>query len=166
MDAVEELLERNRAYTAGFSKGDLASPPAKGVAVVACMDARMDIHKILGAQEGDLHVIRNAGGIASDDALRSLLISQRLLGTKTVLVIQHTGCGMLSLREEEVTQQVEQETGKPLPFRLHAFGELKQETIAAVNAIRSASFLPHRDDVRGFIYDVRTGHLEEVETST
>ena len=126
------------------------------------MDARMDIHRILGVQEGDVHVIRNAGGVASDDALRSLLISQRLLGTEAVMVIQHTGCGMLTLQEDEVTTQVEQETGQPLPFRLQAFGDLEQETLAAVERIRSAPFIPHRDQVRGFIYDVETGQLREV----
>ena len=166
MDPIEELLQNNRTYAAGFDKGHLASPPARGIAVLACMDARMDVHRILGVQEGDVHVIRNAGGIASDDALRSLLISQRLLGTKAVIVIQHTACGMLTLAEDEVTEEVERETGESLPFRLHAFGELEQETAAAVKAIRSARFLPHRDDVRGFIYDVQTGHLREVEAST
>ena len=166
MDAIEQLLQKNRAYATGFDKGDLASPPVKAVAVLACMDARMDIHRILGVQEGDIHVIRNAGGIASDDALRSLLISQRLLGTKGVLVIQHTGCGMLTLPADEVTDQVERETGEGLPFRLQAFGELEKETAAAVQTIRSAAFLPHRDDVRGFVYDVKTGLLQEVEVST
>lgn len=162
MDAIEELLQNNRKYAAGFDKKQLGSPPAKGIAVVACMDARMDIHRILGVQEGDVHVIRNAGGVASDDALRSLLISQRLLGTEVVMVIQHTGCGMLALQEDEVAAEVERETGQPLPFRLHAFGELEQETLAAVERIESSSFLPHRDHVRGFVYDVETGQLREV----
>lgn len=165
MGNIEELLQNNRTYASSFDKGDLPSPPAKRVAVVACMDARMDIHRILGVQEGDVHVMRNAGGVASDDALRSLLISQRLLGTESVMVIQHTGCGMLALREDEVVEQVERETGQPLPFRLHAFGDLQDETAHAVERIRSAPFLPHRDDVRGFIYDVQSGELREVETA-
>lgn len=163
MDAIEELLQRNSRYAADFDKGHLASPPAQEVAVLACMDARMDIHRILGVSEGAVHVIRNAGGIASDDALRSLLISQRLLGTKAVMVIQHTGCGMLGLPEDEVREQVERETGQALDLRLHAFGELEEETAAAVTRIRSSVFLPHRDQVRGFVYDVKTGRLREVE---
>lgn len=162
MNVVEQLLQNNRAYAQGFDKGELSSAPAKAVAVVACMDARLDIHKILGLREGDAHVIRNAGGIVSDDALRSLLISQRLLGTKAVVVIQHTDCGMLTMREEELRREVEEETGEPLPFRLQAFGDLERETVEAVARIRSARFLPHRDAVRGFIYDVATGALREV----
>lgn len=162
MDTIEELLENNRRYVRLLDKNGLPSSPQKGVAVVACMDSRLDIHKIIGLDEGDAHVIRNAGGVASDDVLRSLLISQRLLGTHAVLVIHHTDCGMLTLREEEVRREVEEETGEPLPFWLHAFSELEQETTRAITRIREASYLPHRDAVRGFIYDVETGLLREV----
>ena len=162
MDIVEQLLQNNQAYSQRFDQAELASAPAKAVAVVACMDARLDIHKILGLQEGDAHVIRNAGGLVTDDALRSLLISQRLLGTRAVVVIQHTDCGMLTMREEEVRREVEEETGEPLPFPLLGFADLERETATAVTRIRSAGFLPHTDAVRGFIYDVATGSLQEV----
>lgn len=165
MSIIDQLLENNRVYADGFEKGDLPALPARSVAVLACMDARLDIHKILGLAEGDAHVIRNAGGIASDDALRSLLISQRLLETRAVVVIQHTDCGMLTLPEDEVRRQIETETGERLPFPLHAFSDLQQETRRALTRIRATSFLPHRDDVRGFIYDVATGSLREVPAS-
>lgn len=165
MSLVDKLLENNRAYAQAFDKGDLASPPTKHVAVLACMDARLDVYKILGLTEGDAHVIRNAGGIASEDALRSLLISQRLLGTRAVVVIQHTDCGMLTLSEDEVQSQIETETGERLPFRLHAFSDLEQETRRAMTRIKAASFLPHRDEVRGFIYDVGAGSLREVRAT-
>lgn len=165
MAVIDELLKNNRAYARGFDKGGLPSAPAKRVAVLACMDARLDIHKILGLDEGDAHVIRNAGGVASDDALRSLVISQRLLGTEAIVLIHHTDCGMLSLPEEEVQQQIEQETGRRLPFRLQAFSDLERETKQALRRIGGAAFLPHLDDVRGFVYDVRTGALEEVDAS-
>lgn len=162
MSLIDRLLENNRTYADGFDKADLPAGPARGVAVVACMDARMDIHKILGLAEGDAHVIRNAGGIATDDALRSLLISQRLLGTRAVVVIQHTECGMLTVSEDEVQRQIETETGERLPFRLHAFSDLERETRRTLTRIKTASFLPHRDEVRGFIYDVGMGTLREV----
>jgi len=165
MEIIDELLENNRAYAGGFEKRDLPSTPARSVAILACMDARLDIHKILGLNEGDAHVIRNAGGVASDDALRSLVISQRLLGTASIVLIHHTDCGMLSLPEEDVQEEIERETGRRLPFSLQAFSDLEREAVRALRRIRDAAFLPHRDDVRGFIYDVRTGALEEVETS-
>ena len=163
MDVIEELLENNRRYVRQFDKGALSSSPQKRVAVLTCMDARLDVHKILGLHEGDAHVIRNAGGIASEDALRSLVISQRLLGTDAVVVIHHTDCGMLTLPEDEMRREVEEETGQPLPFGLHAFSDLQQETISAIMRIREAPFLPHRDPVRGFIYNVETGLLREVD---
>lgn len=165
MDAIEELLGNNRGYAQAFDKGALGSRPSKRVAVLACMDARLDIHKILGLQEGDAHVIRNAGGVASEDALRSLLISQRLLGTEAVAVIHHTDCGMLTVREDEVRREVERETGEPLPFSLQAFSDLERETALAIRRIEEAPFLPHRGAVRGFIYDVKTGALREVKES-
>ena len=165
MNLIEELLQNNRSYARDFAGAELGAPPAKGLAVLACMDARVDVHKILGLQEGDAHVIRNAGGVASEDALRSLLISQRLLGTHTVVVIQHTGCGMLKLPEDEVRRQVEEETGEPLPFPLQAFTDLEGATRQAVERIKSAPFLPHREVVYGFVYDVATGALKEVVTS-
>ena len=162
---IDELLDNNRVYAEGFEKGHLPSAPARSVAILACMDARLDIHKILGLNEGDAHVIRNAGGVASDDALRSLVISQRLLGTASIVLVHHTDCGMLSLSEEDVQQEIERETGLRLPFRLQAFSDLERETIQALRRLRGAAFLPHRDDVRGFIYDVETGTLEEVDAS-
>ena len=165
MDPIDELLQNNRTYASGFDKGDLLSPPGKQVAVLACMDARMDIHRILGLQEGDAHVVRNAGGVASDDALRSLLISQRLLGTTAVMVVLHTDCGMLTVREDEVRREVEAEIGQALPFALHGFANLEGQVKETVNRIKTAAFLPHRDAVRGFVYDVETGSLQEVDVA-
>src|SRR5687767_15857636 len=124
MSVTDELLQNNAAYAESFDKGDLPLPPARGVAVVACMDARLDVHKILGLQEGDAHVIRNAGGLLTEDAQRSLLISQRVLRTEQIMLIRHTECGMLDLPEEELTSQVEAEVGVAPPFPLGGFSDL------------------------------------------
>src|SRR6266513_1086809 len=121
MSTTDILLRNNETYSRGFTKGQLPLPPAKGVAVIACMDARLDVHKILGLQEGDAHVIRNAGGVATDDAIRSLVISQRLLGTEEIILIHHSGCGMLTFTDDEVKAQIARETGIRPPFALEAF---------------------------------------------
>lgn len=165
MGILDGFLDNNRAYAETFDQGSLPAAPATGVAVLTCMDARIDIHKIMGLSEGDVHIIRNAGGVASDDALRSILISQRLLGTRAVALVHHTDCGMLKFEEEEVRTQIEQEVGEPLPFRLEAFSDLEQETRKAVLRIREAPFLSRTEEVRGFIYDVATGLLREVRVS-
>src|SRR5512135_872106 len=127
MSVTDELLKNNETYSRSFKKGDLAMPPAKGVAVLACMDARLDVHRILGLQEGEAHVIRNAGGVATDDAIRSLVISQRLLGTQEIVLIHHTECGMLTFKDDEVKGQIEKETGIRPPFALEAFSSLEKD---------------------------------------
>lgn len=153
-------MENNASYAAGFDKGELPAEPAKGIAVLTCMDARIDVHRILGVEEGDVHVIRNAGGLASQDAVRSLLLSQRVLGTQVVLVIQHTQCGMLNLPEDEVLREVEEEFGARPGFELGAFEDLHASVRAAVATVKGTPFLS--DSVRGFVYDVATGRLNEI----
>jgi carbonic anhydrase len=162
MTSTEELLRNAQRYAAEFGKGDLPMPPAKRVAVVACMDARLNPYGLLGLSEGDAHVIRNAGGVVTDDVVRSLLISQRLLGTREVILIHHTDCGMLTFRDDEVKEQVEADTGVRPPFALEAFGDLEADLHQSKARLRASPFLPHLDRVRAFVYEVDTGRLREV----
>lgn len=162
MSSTDDLLKNNEEYARGFDKADLPLPPAKGVAIVACMDARLDVHKMLGLQEGDAHVIRNAGGVITDDEIRSLLISQRLLGTTEILLIHHTGCGMLTFTDDEVADQIESETGVRPPFALESFPDLDGNVRASIEKIKASPFIPNKDSVRGFVYEVETGRLREV----
>jgi carbonic anhydrase len=155
------LLRNNEGYSSAFKKGTLAMPPAKRLAVVACMDARLDVHKILGLEEGDAHVIRNAGGVVTDDAIRSLTISQRLLGTNEIILIHHTDCGMLTFKDDAVKAQIEDETGVRPPFALEAFADLDADVRQSIARIEASPFIPHKN-VRGFVYDVKTGKLGEV----
>ena len=166
MTATEEVLRKNEAYAQTFEKGDLPLLPAKKLAVIACMDARLDVHKILGLEEGDAHVIRNAGGVVTDDAIRSLTISQRLLGTEEVVLVHHTDCGMLTFRDDDVKQQVQEEVGIRPPFALEAFSDLEEDVRQCIRRIQASPFIPKRDKVRGFVYDVFTGQLQEVTTDT
>jgi carbonic anhydrase len=162
VSVTEELLRNNERYAESFDKGDLPLPPAKGVAVVACMDARLDVHKILGLQEGDAHVIRNAGGVITDDEIRSLAISQRLLGTREIILIHHTDCGMLTFTDDEVKQQIQEEVGIKPEFALEAFSDLEEDVRQSMRRIQASPFIPHKESVRGFIYEVETGRLREV----
>ncbi|HEY1455350.1 MAG TPA: carbonic anhydrase [Candidatus Dormibacteraeota bacterium] len=162
MSVTDQLLDRNAAYSRSFKKGDLALPPALGVAVLACMDARLDVHKILGLEEGDAHVIRNAGGVATEDAIRSIVISQRLLGTKEVILIHHTDCGMLTFKDDDVKGKIESEVGIRPHFALEAFGDLKADVKQSIARIKASPFIPNKSSVRGFVYDVKTGRLDEV----
>jgi carbonic anhydrase len=159
---TDELLRNNASYAAGFRAGDLPMPPAKQVAVLACMDARLNPYGALGLQEGDAHVIRNAGGVVTDDAIRSLTISQRLLGTREVILIHHTDCGMLTFQDDHVRAAIEKDTGLRPPFALEAFGDLEEDIRQSIRRIQASPFIPHKDAVRGFVYDVRTGQLNEV----
>jgi carbonic anhydrase len=163
MSVTDELVRNNDSYAGSFKKGDLPLPPAKKVAVVACMDARLDVHKILGLQEGDAHVIRNAGGAVTDDAIRSLAISQRLLGTKEIILIHHTDCGMLTFKDDELKKQIEKEIGVRPAFALEAFTNLDDDVRQSIARIKGSPFVPHKENVRGFVYDVRTGKLNEVD---
>ena len=162
MSVIDDLLKNNEEYAKGFDKGDLPLPPAKGVAVVACMDARLDVHAMLGLELGDAHVIRNAGGVITDDEIRSLLISQRLLGTTEIILIHHTGCGMLTFTDDEVAAGVEADTGVKPPFALESFPDLEGNVRESIEKIKTSPFIPNKDAIRGFVYEVETGRLREV----
>jgi carbonic anhydrase len=162
MSVTDELVRNNDSYAGSFKKGDLPLPPAKKLAVVACMDARLDVHKILGLQEGDAHVIRNAGGAVTDDTIRSLAISQRMLGTKEIILIHHTDCGMLTFKDDDLKKQIEKETGLRPAFALEAFADLDDDVKQSIARIKASPFVPNKSSVRGFVYDVRTGRLNEV----
>jgi carbonic anhydrase len=162
MSVTDELLSNNEAYAADFDKGDLETPPAKKVAVVACMDARIIVSRILGLEEGDAHVIRNAGGVVTDDTIRSLAISQRLLGTDEIVLIHHTGCGMLSFTDDDFKAQIEQDTGIRPAWAAESFADLDGDVRQSIARVKASPFLPHKDNVRGFVYEVETGRLREV----
>ena len=162
MTVTDELLRNNDAYAAEFAKADLPMPPGRRVAVLACMDARLDPARALGLEEGDAHVIRNAGGVATDDALRSLVISQRLLGTEEIVLMHHTDCGMLTFRDDDVKDAIEADTGIRPSFALEAFPDPAEDVRQSIRRIAASPFLPHTDHIRGFVYDVKTGRLEEV----
>ncbi|MCT9931128.1 carbonic anhydrase [Planotetraspora sp. A-T 1434] len=163
MSVTDELLANAERYAASFDKGDLPLPPAKHVAVLACMDARLNPYGVLGLSEGDAHVIRNAGGVVTADERRSLAISQRLLGTREIILIHHTDCGMLTFTDDGFKRQIEEEVGIKPDWAAEAFTDLDEDVVQSVNRIKADPFIPHRDSVRGFVYDVRTGRLREVK---
>jgi len=162
VSVIDELLKNNEEYASTFGKGDLPMPPGKHVAVVTCMDARLSPYVMLGLQEGDAHVIRNAGGVITDDEIRSLVISQRLLGTREIMLIQHTDCGMLTFSDDEVKQQIHDDVGIKPHFSMESFSDLDENVLQSIARIRSSPFIPHKESVRGFVYDVETGRLREV----
>jgi len=162
MTATDDLLRNNESYAGSFDKGELPLPPAKKTAVVACMDARLDPARALGLQEGDAHVIRNAGGVVTDDAIRSLAISQRLLGTEEIILIHHTDCGMLTFKDDEFKASIQQETGIKPEWAAEAFGDLDEDVRQSIARIKASPFIPRTDSVRGFVYEVETGRLREV----
>ena len=162
MSAIDDGLASNSRYAASFDKGDLPLPPGRGLAVVACMDARLDPHRIMGLAEGDAHVIRNAGGVITDDAIRSLTISQRLLGTREIALIHHTDCGMLTFRDDDVKDAILADTGLRPAFSMEAFQNLEADVRQSMARIQASPFIPHKDQVRGFVYDCATGRLNEV----
>ncbi len=162
MSVTDELIANNDAYAASFDKGDLPLPPAKKVAVVACMDARLNVYGALGLGEGDAHVIRNAGGVVTDDEIRSLAISQRLLGTEEIILIHHTDCGMLTFSDDEFRHAIEQETGIKPEWAAESFSDLEADVRQSIARIKASPFIPRKDSVRGFIYEVETGRLREV----
>jgi carbonic anhydrase len=162
VSATDELLANNEAYAASFDKGDLPLPPAKKVAVVACMDARLNPYAALGLKEGDAHVIRNAGGVVTDDEIRSLAISQRLLGTEEIILIHHTDCGMLTFTDDAFKAQVQAETGIKPEWAAEAFPDLDEDVRQSIARIKASPFIPRKDSVRGFVYEVETGKLREV----
>jgi carbonic anhydrase len=158
---TDELLRNNQDYAASFT-GDLPMPPGKGVAVVACMDARLNVYDLLRLREGEAHVVRNAGGVVTDDVIRSLTISQRLLGTREVILVHHTDCGMLTFKDDAVKADIEADTGVRPPFALEAFPDLDQDVRQSIARIKASPFVPHKDAVRGFVFDVGSGALREV----
>jgi carbonic anhydrase len=161
MSATDDLLENNARYAAAF-EGPLPLPPAKGVAVVACMDARLNVYSILGLKEGEAHVIRNAGGVVTDDGIRSLAISQRLLGTHEIVLIHHTDCGMLTFTDDQFKQDIQDETGIKPTWAAEAFRDLDTDVLQSIARIKASPFIPHTDEVRGFVFDVNNGRLTEV----
>jgi carbonic anhydrase len=162
MSETDALLRNADRYAESFDKGSLPMPPGRGVAVVACMDARLDPARVLGLEEGDAHVIRNAGGVITDDEIRSLAISQRLLGTKEIILLHHTDCGMLTFKDGDFADQVEQDTGQRPPWDARAFGDLDASVRDSAKRIRESPFVPNDESIRGFIYEVETGKLREV----
>ncbi len=162
MSVTDELIANNDAYAASFDKGDLPLPPGKKVAVVACMDARLNVYGALGLSEGDAHVIRNAGGVVTDDEIRSLAISQRLLGTEEIILIHHTDCGMLTFSDDEFRHAIEQETGIKPEWAAESFSDLEADVRQSIARIKASPFIPRKASVRGFIFEVETGRLREV----
>lgn len=162
MSIVNRLLRNNVDYAAGFDAGELQVVPLENLAIVTCMDARIDVYSMLGLNLGDAHVIRNAGGVITEDAIRSLVVSQTVLQTDKVLVIQHTGCGMLSATDEELAERVEAAAGSRPAFEFLTFDDLHASLRRSVAALRECPFLPHRNRIHGLIYDVETGRLREV----
>jgi carbonic anhydrase len=161
MSKTDEYLENNRRYAETFG-GQLPLPPSAGVAVVACMDARLNVYAILGLSEGEAHVIRNAGGAITDDEIRSLAISQRLLGTTEIILIHHTECGMLTFTDDGFKASIERETGIRPPWAAEAFADLDVDVRQSIARIKASPFIPHTNSVRGFVFDVATGRLREV----
>jgi carbonic anhydrase len=161
MTVTDDLLANNDRYAEGFA-GPLPLPPSKHVAVVACMDARLNVYGILGLQEGEAHVIRNAGGVITDDEIRSLTISQRLLGTQEIILIHHTDCGMLTFTDDAFKASIQQDTGIKPEWAAEAFPDLDEDVRQSINRIKVSPFIPHKDSVRGFVFDVATGKLNEV----
>src|SRR5919201_647414 len=162
MSVTDERLRNNEAYAEGFDKGDLPLPPGRKLAVLACMDARLTVYGMLGLSEGDAHMIRNAGGVVTDDEIRSLAISQRLLGTEEIILIHHTDCGMLTFSDDEFKASIQQETGIKPDWAAEAFGDLDEDVRQSIARIKASPFIPHKDAVRGFVYEVETGALREV----
>ncbi|MBA3298475.1 MAG: carbonic anhydrase [Thermoleophilaceae bacterium] len=162
MSVTDELLKNNESFAASFDKGVLPMPPGAKVAVVACMDARLHPYGLLGLTEGDAHVIRNAGGVVTDDEIRSLAISQRLLGTEEIILIHHTDCGMLTFTDDEFKRSIQEETGIKPEWAAESFTDLDEDVRQSIARIQASPFIPNKDSVRGFVYEVETGKLREV----
>jgi carbonic anhydrase len=162
MPTIDELVDNAGAYAERFDRGDLPLPPAKRIAVVACMDARLNPYGLLGLHEGDAHVIRNAGGVITDDEIRSLAISQRLLGTEEIMLIHHTDCGMLTFADDDFRRQVQDDTGIKPEWAAETFADLDEDVRQSIARIKASPFIPRKDQIRGFVYDVQSGRLREV----
>jgi carbonic anhydrase len=162
VSVTDDLLKNNEAYAGSYEGAGGSPQPAKKVAILACMDARILPSRALGLHEGDAHIIRNAGGVVTDDAIRSLAISQHMLGTEEILVIQHTDCGLLKASDDEIAARLEAHAGQAPPFKGHAFDDLEQNLRESVTALKASPFLLNTTNVRGFVFDVETGRLTEV----
>jgi carbonic anhydrase len=162
MSVTDDLLANNAKYAESF-EGPLPLPPSKHLAVLACMDARLNVYEILGLGEGESHVIRNAGGVVTDDEIRSLAISQRLLGTEEIILIHHTDCGMLTFTDDEFKRSIQDETGIKPEWAAEAFHDLDEDVRQSIARIKASPFIPKTDQVRGFVFDVATGQLHEVD---
>jgi carbonic anhydrase len=163
MSTTDEYLDNNARYAQTFS-GPLPLPPSRQIAVLACMDARLNVYAILGLKDGEAHVIRNAGGVVTDDEIRSLAISQRLLGTREIILIHHTDCGMLTFTDDVFKRSIQDETGIKPEWAAEAFDDLDEDVRQSVARITASPFVPHRDQIRGFVFDVATGLLREVKS--
>lgn len=163
MSVTDELVANNQAYAERFDKGDLPLPPGRKVAVVACMDARLNPYGILGLSEGDAHVIRNAGGVVTDDEIRSLAISQRLLGTEEIILIHHTDCGMLTFTDDDFKRSIQEDTGIKPEWAAESFSDLDEDVRQSIARIKASPFIPNKNSVRGFVYEVESGRLREVK---
>ena len=162
MTVTDDLLRNAETYAQSFDKGDLPLPPGRKVAVLACMDARLNPYGLLGLSEGDAHVIRNAGGVVTDDEIRSLAISQRLLGTEEIILIHHTDCGMLTFTDDGFKRSVQDDVGIKPPWSAEAFPDLDEDVRQSIARIQASPFIPRKGSVRGFVYDVKDGTLREV----
>jgi carbonic anhydrase len=162
VSTTDELLRNAESYAESFDKGDLPMPPGRKIAVLACMDARLNPYALLGLQEGDAHIIRNAGGVVTDDEIRSLAISQRLLGTEEIILIHHTDCGMLTFTDDEFKRSVQDDVGIKPEWAAEAFPDLDEDVRQSIARIQASPFIPHKDSVRGFVYEVESGRLREV----
>jgi carbonic anhydrase len=163
MPTIDELVENAKTYANTFDRGELPLPPAKRVAIVACMDARLNPYGLLGLEEGDAHVIRNAGGVITDDEIRSLAISQRLLGTEEIMLIHHTDCGMLTFEDDGFRRQLQDETGVKPEWPAETFSDLDEDVRQSIARIKASPFIPRKGQIRGFVYDVHSGRLREVD---
>jgi carbonic anhydrase len=165
MSVTDDLLQNAEKYAESFDKGELPLPPGKKIAILACMDARLNPYGLLGLEEGDAHVIRNAGGVVTDDEIRSLAISQRLLGTEEIVLIHHTDCGMLTFTDDDFKKSVQDDVGIKPEWAAEAFDDLDTDVRQSVARIKASPFIPNKDSVRGFVYDVESGKLREVDAS-
>ena len=163
MSNTDKLLANAKAYAASFSKADTPLSPARKVAVLACMDARLNPYSLLGLQEGDAHILRNAGGVVTDDQIRSLAISQRLLGTEEIILIHHTDCGMLTFTDDEFKRSIQEDVGIKPEWAVETFPDLDEDVRQSIRRINASPFVPHTDALRGFVFDVGSGRLAEVE---
>ncbi len=163
MSMTDELLQNAKEYAEGFDKGDLPMPPSRKVAIVACMDARLNPYGLLGLEEGEVHMIRNAGGVVTDDAVRSLAISQRLLGTEEIVLLHHTDCGMLTFTDDEFKRSIQDETGIEPEWVAETFSDVDEDVRQSLARVNESPFIPNKESVRGFVYEVETGNLREVK---